>query len=62
MITFLLILNKGGLTAATGKFLQEGLTLRGTKHDAGNGRTLAFLGFCSYANLEFSSMQMCYPH
>lgn len=63
MITFLLIFDKGGLTAATGNFfLQESLTLMGTKHDTGNGRTLAFLTFCSYANLEFSSKQMCYPH
>lgn len=43
-------------------FLQKGLTLMGTKRDTRNERTLAFLRFCSYANLEFSSMQMCYPH
>lgn len=62
MITFLLILIRVGLLQPLAIFLQELLTLMGTKQETGNGRTVAFLRFCSYANLEFSSMQMCYLH
>lgn len=62
MIIFLLIYIRVGLLQALAIFLQEGLTLMGTKHDTGNGRNLAFLRFCSYTILEFSSMQMCYTH
>lgn len=56
MITFLLILIRVGLLQPLAISLQEGLTLMGTKHHTGNGRTSAFLRFCSYAILEFSSM------
>lgn len=53
--------DKGGLTAAIGNFFAGKLN-SGTKHDTEKGRNLALPGFCSYANLEFCSMQMCYPH